>query len=229
MNPVRQIASSPAWILFLAMGLTVACQSSLPRPAPSEAAAGSTSSKQAEESVAGKVTIHVTSNGWHTGIVVPRAALPADVIPEAVDFGDARYLSFGWGDAAYYPAPQPGLELLLSAAFALLPWSRTVALLLVPLALAAVGDTILFAGGATAEDSIYTPTDVVEQYDHVVGCGSWRWRNHRCEQDGKPARDRSASEHGGRPWRRRDPRRAGAGSDAHKSAPPQPPDRRRRR
>ncbi len=116
MNPVRQIASGPAWILFLAMGLTVACQSSLPRPAPSEAAAGSTSSKQADESVAGKVTIHVTSNGWHTEIVVPRAALPADAIPEAVDFGDARYLSFGWGDAEYYQAPRPTFTMAFRAA-----------------------------------------------------------------------------------------------------------------
>ncbi|MDE0205085.1 MAG: DUF2459 domain-containing protein, partial [Candidatus Tectomicrobia bacterium] len=43
--------------------------------------------------------IHVTSNGWHTAIVVPAQALAdSGAIPEAADFPDAAFLEFGWGD-----------------------------------------------------------------------------------------------------------------------------------
>ncbi len=62
------------------------------------------------------VPIYVTSNGWHTGIVVARANLPAGAVPEAVDFPDARYLGFGWGDAEYYPARRPSFTMALGAA-----------------------------------------------------------------------------------------------------------------
>ena len=62
------------------------------------------------------VAIHVTSNGWHSSIVVPRAALPSGTLPEADDFPGAAYLSLGWGDAAYFPAREPGLGLTLGAA-----------------------------------------------------------------------------------------------------------------
>lgn len=62
------------------------------------------------------MTVYVASNGWHSMIVVPRAALPAGVLPEAADFPDAPYLGFGWGDAAYFPARAPTLALSLQAA-----------------------------------------------------------------------------------------------------------------
>jgi len=38
------------------------------------------------------------------------------VLAEATDFPDAPYLEFGWGNAEYYPARQPGWELALRAA-----------------------------------------------------------------------------------------------------------------
>ena len=65
----------------------------------------------------GDIAVHVTSNDWHTGIVVARAALPPGAIPEADDFVHAPYLEFGWGDAEYYPAPKPTFALALGAAF----------------------------------------------------------------------------------------------------------------
>ncbi len=73
---------------------------------------------------AGGVAIHITSNGWHSEIVVPRALIPADAIPEAGDFPQARYLSFGWGDAEYYPAPDKTLGMTLRAA--LIPTASVV-------------------------------------------------------------------------------------------------------
>jgi len=55
---------------------------------------------------AGSVSVYVVSNGWHTGIVLERTEVSAVAIPEIADFPEARYFEFGWGDAAYYPAPQ---------------------------------------------------------------------------------------------------------------------------
>ena len=68
------------------------------------------------------VPIHVTSNGWHTAIVVPAAALAATgAIPEAEDFPGAAFLEFGWGDRVYYPAEKKTLGMTLSAALAPTP------------------------------------------------------------------------------------------------------------
>lgn len=47
--------------------------------------------------------IYLVNHGWHTGIALARADLPADWPPLA-DFPRARYLEIGWGDAAFYPA-----------------------------------------------------------------------------------------------------------------------------
>lgn len=60
--------------------------------------------------------IFVTSNGWHSGIVIARSDVPFAAIPEAADFPNAVYLEFGWGDAEYYPSPRPSFGLALRAA-----------------------------------------------------------------------------------------------------------------
>ena len=61
--------------------------------------------------------IHVTSNGWHTAIVVPAPALATTgAIPEAGDFSDAAFLEFGWGDRIYYPAEEKTVGMTLTAA-----------------------------------------------------------------------------------------------------------------
>lgn len=66
--------------------------------------------------------IHVTSNGWHTAIVVPAPALIATgAIPEAADFSGAAFLEFGWGDRDYYPARKKTLGMTLTAALVQTP------------------------------------------------------------------------------------------------------------
>ena len=61
--------------------------------------------------------IQVTSNGWHTAIVVPAPAIAAaGLLPEAADFPDAAFLEFGWGDRVYYPAKEKTVGMTLSAA-----------------------------------------------------------------------------------------------------------------
>lgn len=61
-------------------------------------------------------SVQITSNGWHTGIVLKRADLAPDLLPEAEDFARAAYLEFGWGDAEFYPAKEYTLALTLGAA-----------------------------------------------------------------------------------------------------------------
>jgi len=62
-------------------------------------------------------TLHVVGHGWHTGIVLRAADVPADAWPARADFPDAQYLEIGWGDRAYYQAADPGAWLALKAAF----------------------------------------------------------------------------------------------------------------
>jgi len=64
------------------------------------------------------VPVYLVSHGWHTGIVIRRADIPAGLWPEAGDFPEAEYLEVGWGDRDYYQARDPGLWLTLKAALA---------------------------------------------------------------------------------------------------------------
>ncbi len=66
-------------------------------------------------------TIFVTSNGWHTGLVVARTDLPIGAIPETGDFPAAEYFEFGWGDAEFYPDREAGLGKGLSAVMSASP------------------------------------------------------------------------------------------------------------
>jgi uncharacterized protein (TIGR02117 family) len=62
-------------------------------------------------------SIYVVRQPWHTGIVVHAADVPANAWLARRDFPDATYLEVGWGDRAYYQAPDPGLWLGLQALF----------------------------------------------------------------------------------------------------------------
>ncbi len=57
--------------------------------------------------------VYVIGQGWHTGIALQKT----DLLPESADFPTADYLEIGWGDWDYYQAADPGLWLLLKAAF----------------------------------------------------------------------------------------------------------------
>ena len=97
MSPFPAIRT--AWLAACCVMLLAAgCQASPPQPAAGTPPAANAGDDQ------GEVTIYVASNGWHSAIVLPRAALPPGVLLEAADFPRAAYLSFGWGDATYFPA-----------------------------------------------------------------------------------------------------------------------------
>ena len=61
--------------------------------------------------------IRVTSNHWHSEVVLPAELLPEGAIPETTDFPQAHSYAFGWGDADYYQTPDPGIGITLRAAF----------------------------------------------------------------------------------------------------------------
>jgi uncharacterized protein (TIGR02117 family) len=60
--------------------------------------------------------IYVTSNGWHTEVVLETATLPAGRWPRRELLGDRRYLEVGWGDRDAYPADRLTPRLALQAA-----------------------------------------------------------------------------------------------------------------
>ncbi len=92
------------WIVLVLALLPTACAAPPPAPPPSQTYLGA------------KTVIFVTSNGWHSGIIVAKADLPPDRLPETADFPEARFLEFGWGDAVFYPAKQMTLGKTLRAA-----------------------------------------------------------------------------------------------------------------
>ena len=92
------------WIVLVPALLLTAGAVAQPAPPPSQLDLGA------------KTVIFVTSNGWHSSIIVAKADLPPDRLPETADFPEARFLEFGWGDAVYYPASQETLGETLRAA-----------------------------------------------------------------------------------------------------------------
>lgn len=60
-------------------------------------------------------TIYLVSHGWHAGIVLKRADIPAGIWPQHNEFPGAEYLEVGWGDKDYYMTPKPNLGITLKA------------------------------------------------------------------------------------------------------------------
>jgi uncharacterized protein (TIGR02117 family) len=60
--------------------------------------------------------VYVVKQNWHTGIALRRSDIPFALWPQIRDFPDVEYLEVSWGDADYFPAPDPTLGMLLKAA-----------------------------------------------------------------------------------------------------------------
>ena len=60
-------------------------------------------------------TVYVIRHAWHAGLALRTDALNADDWPFLDDFESHTYVEVGWGDAGYYPDPNPGLGALLRA------------------------------------------------------------------------------------------------------------------
>jgi uncharacterized protein (TIGR02117 family) len=60
--------------------------------------------------------LYVTSNDWHTRIVLAAGAIGPGLIPERADLAPAAWLAIGWGDATYYPMVDPPSRYAVKAA-----------------------------------------------------------------------------------------------------------------
>jgi uncharacterized protein (TIGR02117 family) len=74
--------------------------------------------------------LYVTSNDWHTQIVVAAASIPDGLLPEAAALPEADWLAVSWGDRDYYPTEDPPFAMALEAA--LLPGPSVVHLIPMP-------------------------------------------------------------------------------------------------
>jgi uncharacterized protein (TIGR02117 family) len=61
--------------------------------------------------------VYVVRRAHHSGIAVATADWPNRNWSVLASFPQARYLEFGWGDAAYYQAPDPSLGVTMAAVF----------------------------------------------------------------------------------------------------------------
>lgn len=104
-------------LLCLALVLTCTCAACVASRPPLQA------SSPRVEPTAPTVRVFIVVHRWHSGVVLPRAALPRAILPEVVDFPDADYLEFGWGDRDYYQGKR-GARVMLRAAL----WPRPGAL-----------------------------------------------------------------------------------------------------
>ena len=59
----------------------------------------------------------VVSHGWHTGLVIPSAALNARFPALAARFGSPAYYEIGWGDKGFYQAKEVSAALAVRALF----------------------------------------------------------------------------------------------------------------
>ena len=103
----------------LLCALLAACATPVTSPGVDEADSvgnGRSGNSFPVEQDAARRTVYLVSHGWHTGIVLRRADLPADVWPESADFPDAEYLEVGWGDRDFYQSAQFSCRLALKAA-----------------------------------------------------------------------------------------------------------------
>jgi uncharacterized protein (TIGR02117 family) len=73
--------------------------------------------------------VYVVRRGWHSGLAVAAADWPQQDSPLLAAFADARYLEFGWGDAAFYQADEPTLGMTLAAVL----WPSPTVVEVVPL------------------------------------------------------------------------------------------------
>ena len=62
------------------------------------------------------IPIYIISHGWHTGIAVEKESIFCQ-LPKDEQIPDGHFLLFEWGDGRYFTHKDPGIGLLLRAAF----------------------------------------------------------------------------------------------------------------
>jgi uncharacterized protein (TIGR02117 family) len=62
-------------------------------------------------------SVFVVHSAWHASIVLHKDDISTDAVPELVDFPQAQFIEFSWGDKDYFPNPDAGIFSALKAAF----------------------------------------------------------------------------------------------------------------
>jgi len=119
--------------------------------------------------------VFVVHNKWHAAIVVKKADIGADEMPELSYFPDAEYVEISWGDADFFPAAEGGIGLALKAAF----WSS--------------GSLLHLVGFSGAVKETYGGAEIIEiglseqEFRRLIGFVSAEFQR---KQPGRPAAGR---------------------------------------
>ncbi|TMA61719.1 MAG: DUF2459 domain-containing protein [Deltaproteobacteria bacterium] len=62
-------------------------------------------------------SVFIAHDSWHAAIVLSKNDISAEAVPELVDFPQAQFIEFSWGDKDYFPNPDAGIFSALKAAF----------------------------------------------------------------------------------------------------------------
>jgi uncharacterized protein (TIGR02117 family) len=61
--------------------------------------------------------VFVVHDSWHAAVVLRKSDIPVDSVPELLDFPNAEFIEFSWGDKDYFPDPDAGVFAAIKAAF----------------------------------------------------------------------------------------------------------------
>ena len=61
--------------------------------------------------------VFIVHDSWHAAIVLRKADITVDALPELMDFPEAEFIEFSWGDKDYFPDPDAGVFTAIKAAF----------------------------------------------------------------------------------------------------------------
>ncbi len=78
--------------------------------------AGCAPLKQAPPESEKKITLYLVGHGWHTGIVMPTAAIPAHLLPVRRFYDEYEYLELSWGDEDFFKSNEFKVAIFLKAA-----------------------------------------------------------------------------------------------------------------
>ena len=63
-----------------------------------------------------KITLYLVGHGWHTGIVIPAAAIPEHLLPVRQFYDKYEYFELSWGDEDFFKSNEFKVGILLKAA-----------------------------------------------------------------------------------------------------------------